>query len=159
MSKPGRKSLPSKIMRLHGNPSGRPMNDAEPEPDPGEPPMPERLGELGREKWRELVPLLLGMGVLTVADGGALAELCFAWQIRHEAQGKIDELGLLITEQRRDGERVKPNPAVAIARSWSDVVTRYEVQFGLTPSARTGVKTTKPADPQERTFVRLKRDA
>lgn len=158
MSKPGRKPLPSKIMRLHGNPSGRPMNDAEPEPEPGEPPMPRWLGELARKRWRELAPLLLGMGVLTVADGGALAELCRAWQISRELDDLIARHGYTEAIQGRDGVRTVANPAVAMARSWSDVVARYEVQFGLTPSARTGVKMTKPAEAGGETFVRLSRD-
>ena len=70
---------------LEGNPARRPLPPNEPRPLSGEPEMPAYLDREARRQWKRLVPILLSMRVLTVADGMALATLCQAHSILVEA--------------------------------------------------------------------------
>ena len=72
-----RKPLPASVKKLAGNPGKRKIRPDLPSP-PGAPPMPSRLlvEPVAVEKWRELVPILLGLGTLSLADAEALATLC-----------------------------------------------------------------------------------
>ena len=70
MARSGRKPIPSALKILNGNPGKRPIRP-EPSTPVGAPPMPKRLkaDAVAVGKWKELVPILLSMGTLTVGDG------------------------------------------------------------------------------------------
>jgi phage terminase small subunit len=76
---------PTSIRVLEGNLSRRPLPTNEPRPMVGEPDIPSHLDREARREWRRLVPILLSMRVLTVADGGVLGNLCQAYSIRTQA--------------------------------------------------------------------------
>ena len=75
----GRKPIPTAVKELRGNPGHRPLGDREPQPKVGEPPMPSGLSRYAKQAWKRIVPILLDMGVLTVADGDALMLYCEAY--------------------------------------------------------------------------------
>jgi len=75
----GRKPIPTAVKELRGNPGHRPLGDREPQPKVGEPPMPSGLSRYAKQAWKRMVPILLDMGVLTVADGDALMLYCEAY--------------------------------------------------------------------------------
>jgi phage terminase small subunit len=75
----GRKPIPTAVKELRGNPGHRPLDDREPQPKVGEPPMPSGLSRYAKQAWKRMVPILLDMGVLTVADGDALMLYCEAY--------------------------------------------------------------------------------
>lgn len=148
----GRKPQPAAVKRLLGNPGKRRIEDDLPA-TPGAPPMPARLlvEPAAVEKWNELVPLLLNLGTLTVADGEALATLC---EVYSAAQACLLELRATGPVMRTDLGGVKPNPAGPLYRGLVSLQTSLMNEFGLTPTsrARLGGKEEKPADEVEEFF-------
>lgn len=148
----GRKPQPAAVKRLLGNPGKRKIHGDLPA-TPGAPPMPARLlvEPSAVEKWNELVPLLLNLGTLTVADGEALATLC---EVYAAAQACLLELRATGPVMRTDLGGVKPNPAGPLYRGLVSLQASLMNEFGLTPTsrARLGGKEEKPADEVEEFF-------
>lgn len=148
----GRKPIPEAAKRLAGNPGKRKIRPDLPAPA-GAPPMPKRLmvEPLAVEKWGELVPILLGLGTLTTADGEALATLC---EVYVESQRCLLELRASGPVMRTDLGGVKPNPAGPLYRSLVALQASLMGEFGLTPSSRVrlGGKEEKPSDEVEDFF-------
>jgi P27 family predicted phage terminase small subunit len=149
---PGRKPQPAAVKRLLGNPGKRKIT-ADLPATPGAPPMPARLlvEPAAVEKWNELVPLLLNLGTLTLADGEALATLC---EVYAAAQACLLELRATGPVMRTDLGGVKPNPAGPLYRGLVSLQASLMNEFGLTPTsrARLGGKEEKPADEVEEFF-------
>ena len=103
------------------------------------------LEPLAVEKWQELVPILLGLGTLTLADGEALATLC---EVYAATQACLLELRATGPVMRTDLGGVKPNPAGPLYRGLVSLQTSLMGEFGLTPVSRTrlGGKDEKPID-------------
>src|SRR5262245_44781096 len=89
----GRRPLPTAIKRAHGERRQSRLNPREPAPQPGEPTQPPGLGPVAAAEWARLVNLATGMKVLTVADGPALAAVCFAFEDLVEARAVIAKEG------------------------------------------------------------------
>jgi len=104
----------------------------------GRPKCPTWLDEEAKAAWRQVVPMLEGMGVLTKADGNALARYCRIWSRWRKAEDFIDEHGLVYPLKDDDGnvKCVQQWPQVSIANKLAQQLTRLEGEFGLTPSAR-----------------------
>ena len=103
------------------------------------------------EKWRELVPILLQLGTLTLADAEALATLC---EVYAATQACLLELRATGPVMRTDLGGVKPNPAGPLYRSLVALQASLMGEFGLTPSSRVrlGGKEEKPTDEVEEFF-------
>lgn len=148
----GRKPIPAAAKLLAGNPGKRKVRPDLPAPV-GAPPMPERLmvDPLAVAKWQELVPILLGIGTLTTADGEALATLC---EVYAAGQACLAELRAGGPVMRTDLGGVKPNPAGSLYRSLVGLQASLMGEFGLTPSSRVrlGGKEEKPKDEVEEFF-------
>lgn len=136
--------MPTNIKILTGNRGKRPLNSAEPKPgvmidkNP-----PDYLDELAAEKWRELVPELENIGVLTSADRVALEALCNAYSLYVQACQMVQKKGL-ITKGLNDIPY--QNPYLKIVDNQSKIMKGYLQEFGLTPSARTRVKVNPPTE-------------
>jgi P27 family predicted phage terminase small subunit len=117
--------------------------------------MPERLSvePLAVAKWQELVPILLGMNVLTTGDGEALATLC---EVYAAAQACLLELRATGPVIRTDLGGVKPNPAGPLYKGLVSLQSSLMTEFGLTPSSRVrlGTKQENPADELADFFAR-----
>jgi P27 family predicted phage terminase small subunit len=148
----GRKPVPESVKRLAGNPGKRRIRPDLPSPA-GAPEMPARLvaEPLAVEKWRELVPILLGIGTLTTSDGEALATLC---EVYAAAQACLLELRASGPVMRTDLGGVKPNPAGSLYRGLVSLQASLMGEFGLTPTSRVrlGGKEEKPTDEVEEFF-------
>lgn len=149
---PGRPPKPTPIKLLEGNPGKRPLNENEPAPEVGTPKRPAWLSAPARRHWRQAVETLSGMGVLTVADGTAVALMSNALAEYLDASKEVEDRGLTFIDTRmdRDGnvvsEVIKANPAVAIrADAWRRVNLMLQ-QFGLTAASRAKVKVQKPKE-------------
>lgn len=100
------------------------------------------------DKWNEVVPKLLGMGVMTNADIDTLARYC----TMHEQFVKYLEQvrrGLDVLVIRDDAGKVKymqSTPAATMLTKLAASMLRIEQEFGLTPSARTGIVASKSQD-------------
>ncbi len=154
MGKRGPKPKPASVRKLLGNPGKRPIRPDLPAP-PGAPPIPARLmvDPVAVEKWHEFVPILLGIGTLTTADGEALATLC---EVHSAAQACLLEFRATGPVMHTDLGGVKPNPAGPLYRGLVSLQASLMGEFGLTPTSRTrlGGKEEKPADEVE-DFFRL----
>lgn len=148
----GRRPLPASVKKLAGNPGKRKIRPDLPSPA-GSPPMPKRLlvEPLAVEKWSEMVPILLELGTLTLADGEALATLC---EVYAAAQACLLELRATGPVMKTDLGGVKPNPAGPLYRGLVSLQTSLMGEFGLTPTSRTrlGAKQEKPTDEVEDFF-------
>lgn len=148
----GRKPIPANVKRMAGNPGKRKIRPDLPSP-PGTPPMPARLlvEPVAVEKWNELVPILLELGTLTLADAEALATLCEVYAATQSCLLELRATGPVI---RTDLGGVKPNPAGPLYRSLVALQASLMSEFGLTPSsrARIGGKENKPTDEVEEFF-------
>lgn len=115
----GRKPKPTALKILEGDLYT--INRNEPIIPPGSLEPPGWLAPVAKYKWEELAPILSRAGLLTEGDRDALAMLC-------------DEFARIL----RDPENAKAR----------DRYRRMLVEFGLTPSSRSRLKSTveKPKD-------------
>jgi P27 family predicted phage terminase small subunit len=110
--------------------------------------MPAYLDREARRQWKRLVPILLSMRVLTVADGMALATLCQAYSILVEAlqdkrkASKGGGSGLLM---KTPAGYVQQSPLIGIINSQVEIIHRISREFGLTPSSRARLEATEEA--------------
>ena len=110
----GRKPKPTALKLLDGTRADR-INHNEPAMPPASIEPPAWLDDRAREHWGELAPVLQSARLLTIGDRQALALLCEAFS------------------------RFRSEPANEKAR---DLYRRMLVEFGLTPSSRSRLKTT-----------------
>jgi P27 family predicted phage terminase small subunit len=134
----GRNRKPTALKTVRGNPGKRKINKREPKPLIGAPAMPEHLSKLAKHAWRRLVPILLSMKVLTIADGDALAGYCTSIEQWILASAAISKYGILIAELDAftGPGSVKPNPAVRVRSDALRHMRSFENEFGLTPASR-----------------------
>jgi P27 family predicted phage terminase small subunit len=110
----------------------------------GEPDIPPHLDREARREWRRLVPILLSMRVLTVADGVVLGNLCQAYSILTQAHKAMQQAttgggsGLLM---KTPSGYVQQSPLLSVINQQVEVINRISREFGLTPSARTRLAT------------------
>jgi P27 family predicted phage terminase small subunit len=138
----GCKPHPTARRKLEGNPSRRPMNDAEPvlPVEDLEQPPPELDDEpVARAEWLRLLPMLKRAQAITDGDRGALVALCLSWARYLDANKKVRAAGMVV---RAPSGYPMPNPYIAIANKALGNCVKLWVELGLTPSARTRVKTT-----------------
>ena len=139
MGRRGPPPKPSALKLLQGNPGKRPVNVREPKPRTDTPRCPSWLDDEAKKCWRELVPELKGMGVLTYIDGNALTAYCDTWSRWKRAVLFLQAKGDVYTIKDEQGKirYVQQWPQVAIARNLLAVLNRYQQEFGLTPASRT----------------------
>ncbi|NBW18970.1 MAG: phage terminase small subunit P27 family [Caulobacteraceae bacterium] len=157
MGKRGPRKEPTIIKIAKGNPGKRPLNKNEPKPPSDDITPPEWVTGVAREKWENVVPKLIGMGVMTNADVDTIARYC----TMHEQYVKYLEQcrrGLDVLVIRDDAGKVKymqSTPAATMMTKLAASMLRIEQEFGLTPSARSGlsVGTQAPKDDLEAFFA------
>jgi len=139
---------PTRIRVLEGNPARRPLPANEPRPLAGEPEMPTYLDREARRQWKRLVPILVSMRVLTVADGMQLANLCQAYSIlvqAHHAMRQASKGGGSGLLMKTPGGYVQQSPLIGIINGQAEIIHRISREFGLTPSSRTRLEATAEA--------------
>ena len=134
MAKRGPKPQSPRLRVIHGNPSKRPVAGEGRGPAAARPKMPAWLGKIAKAKWRQLIPQLEDLGILTVVDGDVLATYCLAWE---ELQAATELLQKDRTVNRGTGA-LAPHPAVAMQRSAWKAVKEFAALLGLNPSVRRG---------------------
>ncbi|MGR6997213.1 P27 family phage terminase small subunit [Yinghuangia aomiensis] len=80
---------------LRGNPGKRRAREFV-NPSPGIPDTPEWLDGRALDEWNRLIPILDSMGVLSPADGNALAAYCVSCATYVEAVAILREKGVLV---------------------------------------------------------------
>jgi P27 family predicted phage terminase small subunit len=135
----GRKPKPTALKILEGAQPCR-INDREPTMPAGSVEPPAWLDDRGRAHWRELAAILAPAGLLTAGDRPALAQLCDDFST---IVGSIEGPG-----DNDVGDYDAVRAFLASADKARDRYRRMLVEFGLTPSSRSRIKSTaeKPKD-------------
>lgn len=141
MGKRGRRPIPTKLKVLRGNPGCRPINKSEPEPPTDGITMPPHLGPVAAERWRQLLPMLQSVKLMTQADVEALARYCdtYEWWLSVRATLRRDGDTYPILNDGGQVKYVAQRPEVSIAHKLSQQLRQLEQDFGLNPSARSGL--------------------
>lgn len=126
----GNRPKPTKLKMLLGNPGHQNLKkkiSTEPIPNFGIPAMPKWLGDfpLSVEAWERDTEILDGMGVMTQADGAALAQRCYLEHLLIQLALRKDEKNLamhknLMTEYRMIGSLFGFDPASRTKLSVTD---------------------------------------
>ncbi|HEY3972334.1 MAG TPA: phage terminase small subunit P27 family [Candidatus Sulfotelmatobacter sp.] len=139
----GHNKKPSKLKAIQGNAGKRKINHREPKPTPGIPLMPAHLAKdpVAKAKWKELVPILNRMGVLTTADGDGLAAYCALFSQWVKCEAAIRKLGMFTADVDETSglAKIKQNPAVRVKADTLRLMRQFENEFGLTPAARSNL--------------------
>ena len=148
MAKPGRKPKPTRVKELNGNPGKRRLSKREVKPGAEKPRVPAGMPfDEARKFHKKIGDTLHAVGLLTKADGPAMAMMSLHYAIALDAAKTLDKEGLTL-EGARGGE-VK-HPAATIFNQNSMAFRRYATEFGMTPSARAGMET--PPDGEQMTL-------
>jgi P27 family predicted phage terminase small subunit len=135
MGRRGPAPQPTRLKLLKGVKPGR-INRDEPIPLDRAINRPAWLSDLASEEWDRVAPHLVAMGTVTDADLSAFAVYC-------EAVARWRRLAELVAASppvvSRDGAVVK-NPVYSQARDAAAEVRLWAREFGLTPSARAGIR-------------------
>lgn len=143
---PGPKPKPTNLKLLQGNPGQRALPQNEPKPRPNRPKMPSYLGRIGRKRWKELLPELHGVGVLTIVDGDVLGGYCLAYETK-----------IIALEHLRDeGEVVegKTNPWRYVLNRAMDDERHLGPELGIGAASRSKIDV-KRDDDQESPLASL----
>jgi P27 family predicted phage terminase small subunit len=132
--RPGPAPKPAALKRLAGNPGKRELNRTpEIKPPVRAPRPPEFLGDLAKEEWRRIAPILLRAGLYTELDREALIQYCMSVADYREAVEKINQTGGKVLQGTNGG--YYQNPWVAIANRGREHSLRMIQEFGLSPAA------------------------
>lgn len=142
MAKRGRKPKPTALKKLLGNPGKRPLNENEPQPAGPMPDAPEHLDEFARMEWARMAPELHRLGLLTQVDRAAFGAYCTAYsrwaqaELAMGALGATERVPFIVTT---DKGNVIQHPLVGVANKALELMHKFLVEFGLTPSSRSRV--------------------
>lgn len=136
MGQRGPRKTPAAVKKQRG--TYRPDRDAEPEFEGKAPPPPAYLREDVAAEWRRLAAILEKRGLLTEVDWIAWQLGMAAYAAWLESSEELAREGVIIS-YTESGYPVQ-SPHVAIAqRAWASTL-KFCREFGLTPSARCGLK-------------------
>lgn len=127
---------PTALKVLEGNPGQRPLNGREPEPVPGEPVLPAHLDAKARRIWRQLVPQLLAMRVLTQADGEALATLATICATERRLLKAVKQKGDTF---KTGSGYVQQRPEWGLLTKLWQIKRTYLGEFGMSPASRSRI--------------------
>ena len=139
MGKRGPKPQPTAIKLARG--TLRERRKDEPQPPADKIVMPKHLGKVARAKWKELLPLLEAVRVMTDADVEALARYCdtYEWWLATRAILKKDGCTYPILNDGGEVKYIAQRPEVSIAHKLATQLRQLEQDFGLNPSARSSL--------------------
>lgn len=137
----GRRPQPTALKLLKGVRPGR-INADEPAAPDGAPELPDFVQAPVRQVWHYTVASLKQMGTLSSADRDTLLAYCEAVVAHRAAAEAVHEHGILVLNKSRGYVK---NPALAAMNEAASQISRYAQHFGLTPSARSGIRVGKGA--------------
>jgi P27 family predicted phage terminase small subunit len=148
----GRKTKPTAVKELEGNPGKRALNHKEPKPENAIPVCPPHIKGVARTEWNRITVELHALKIISRIDRAALVAYCQAWADYVKACGKITKEGEVIVS---DKGGLYQNPWVSIKNSSLDRMVRISAEFGMTPSSRARVKVDAPSEEDEMTKMLL----
>ncbi len=146
MSKPGPHPTPTRVLRLRGSWRAK-RNPKEPTPEVKKPTTPAWLSDGAKKLFEDYAERLHASGVLTTADEFALAryaDLCGQYCRAAEFVAKHGDVYVTSGRPGPNGEPGKPTgfktyPQAKRLLHLAQALLQLEREFGLTPSARTGL--------------------
>lgn len=101
---------------------------------------PDWLGEIAKDEWHKIVEDLKELDIITNLDVSALAVYCDAYENYVKATEQVQKLGLVVKHTNKAGaSNVVTNPYVLIANKYAELMKKYLIEFGLTPSSRAAI--------------------
>ena len=156
MNKRGPKPTPTATLNLRGSWRGKARKD-EPQAA-GVPVKPSFIKGKAKKKWEELLNELMTLGVVGSIDSTTLARYCQLWEMYQDLIADIGEEGFVVESVNKKGdEYIAQNPKVNAFIKIAGLLARLEDCFGLTPSARAGLKVNGKV-PEESEFEKLIRE-
>lgn len=157
MAKLGRKPHPTALKILYGEKNKDRINLNEPKPKPilADSP-PSWLPAVSKKKWKELVPKMERLGILTEIDGTSFALMLLHYGLAVEVAQELKKFkgafkgGKFVQKDAFSG--AKKNPLHQLLRDHSSAYKSYMVEFGLSPSSRSNLHSGKDdevIDPME----------
>lgn len=140
MGKRGPKPKPTATKKLAGNPGKRRLNAKEPTPPPAariDPP--EWLSDEARAEFERLAPKLMTLGLFSDLDLVALANYCQAYGLFLQCNRDLVEQGTTTLIETQNGQYVASLPQFNQAMKLLQQMRAWGAEFGLTPSARSGL--------------------
>lgn len=131
---------------LEGNPSRRPINDAEPRPG-GEAGCPDYLSADAKLKWADVMASV-PPGMITPADAPLLEAFCEAWAQFKLATEQLhaapepDLFGDGIGRSQRLVRAGIPSPWLKVRADAAKTMATLATRLGLSPADRSGLKLT-----------------
>lgn len=152
MGKRGPRPQPSSIRIARGNPGKRPLNDREPVPAGGSIHPPEWVVGVARAKWDDVVPKLESMRVITPADVEAIARYCAMYEqwVKYLEQMRRGLDVIVLRDKDGKVRYMQSSPAATMFVKLAASMLRIEQEYGLTPSARTGISTSDGETDEDR---------
>lgn len=140
MGKRGPKPTPTEVLKVRGSWRAN-LNRNEPQPCKDVPRCPNWLNQQARKVWKQIVPQLNAMGVLTKIDCNTVARYCDCFARWKQMAKWMDEHGEVYPEKDNEGKTVgvRSWPQTNLYHKLGQMLGRLEAEFGLTPSSRTRV--------------------
>lgn len=144
MGKRGPRKTPTAIKIARG--TRRAQRPNEPQPPADGVTMPLHLGEVAANRWRELLPLLQSVRVMTRADIESLARYCdtYEWWLATRAKLRAEGDTYPILNDGGEVKYIAQRPEVSIAHKLATQLRQLEQDFGLNPAARASLHVEKP---------------
>jgi len=140
MSK-GRKPKPTKLLKLHGTFQKCRRSAKEPEYKVSVPDCPDWLGDIAKLEWERMTAELKESGIIAKIYQVPLALYCQAYEDYLTALENVRDEGI---SYRSDKGNQIQNPEVNVMHKAREVLMKIAVEFGLTPSSKTRVRSDKP---------------
>jgi P27 family predicted phage terminase small subunit len=128
---------PTNLQILKGNPNRRPLPKGEPKPPVELPKPPSSLTEDEVAIWYEIGEQLVSAGLMTRLDAPTLEMLCVSYARWKFATAQLSKEGLII---RASNGIPMASPYWKIANTAFDHVRRLLLEFGMSPSSRSRVR-------------------
>jgi len=148
MGKRGPRRTPTRILQIRGSTLANSRRD--PDVPTGAPVCPDWIDEGAQDCWRQLVPQLEAVGLLSQIDANALARYCVAWSHWVAAEKFLKQYGTTYPIKDKDGniKNFGHFPQVTQSSRFAEQCRRLEAEFGMTPAARSGLDTSQVSTPR-----------
>ena len=136
---------PTNMRILEGNPSRRPLNNDEPQPENGAH-KPGYLSDEASTIWDEVAPVIEAVGLLTKADADMFAAWCDATANYRLATVEIQRYRVSREGQDAVFAEKEIKALISSQRNFADLMVKFGTRFGLSSSDRSGLKVEKPKE-------------
>lgn len=141
MGRRGPAPTPTRLKVLRGNAGRRPLPKDEPMPEVEEPTCPAHLDGMAKREWKRVVKELKKLGLLAKLDRPLLSAYCSTWSLFVQAERECRKGDLVV--ESSSGYPMQ-SPWIGIRNKQLEKLITLAGHFGMSPSARTTVKSVLP---------------